>query len=335
MKVLYSRPLTAPRHPVQPAEFYLMQDEAKLSADFSRRFPRLGRKAEILAGLSLAKSLTVLRRDFDVVVTGRYGEFFALAQSLWRWGRRPHLLLDVEWYSNPRQNWRARLNRWIHRRIVRGATQIQVFCQAEARNYARHFEVDESKFLWIPYCTDDISVPEPVEPANFIFTSGIHQRDYRTLLSAVNGLPVEVWIAAPPGEFENLEVPRNVKLLGPLSAVEYRRTVTAARFVVLSLQPDILRRPGVITYVQAMRMGKCVVVNDPDGASSYIDHGETGFLVKPADPNALRAQIEALLGDAATVRRVAGNSARVAEERFSGKQYFAALERAVTPLALG
>jgi glycosyltransferase involved in cell wall biosynthesis len=329
MKVLYSRPLTAPKIPLPPY-FHHVEDESDLSWRFAQRFPGSGRYSEHLAGLWLALTLLRLRRGFEVVVTGRYGEWFALLQSFVPFGRRPHLLLDIEWYESHSSAWRQKFNRWLHRRIVQSATRLQVFCHVEARNYARYFGVEESKFIWIPYCTDaNPSAGVPSAEAVFIFTSGVHQRDYSTLLKAVAGLPVELRIAAPRTEFRSLDVPANVTLLGELGADDYWNTLTSARFVVLSLHPETLRRPGIITYAGAMRMGKCVVVNDPAGAASYIRNGDTGFLAPASDAGALRQQICFLLDHPETVSAVGKNAQEAARALFSSAQYVIDLENAL------
>jgi len=329
MKVIYSHPLTAPQvRP--PSGFATLGNESDLSLEFGQRYRFLGRFTEYLLRLSLAVRLLFLRRNVDAVVTGRYGEFFALLQSLVGFGRKPCLLLDIEWYAIHSGSWRSGLNRWLHRRIVHGASRIQVFCHAESLNYAAYFGVDASKFVWIPYCMDVAKAPEQSPtPGNFIFTSGTHQRDYATLLAAVTDLPLELHIAAPVSAFASLRIPSNVKILGTLPADRYRSTLLASRFVVVSLDPHVLRRPGVITYVGAMSAGKCVVVNDPLGASSYIQHGDTGFLVGPQDPVALRAQLLALAESPETVDRIGQNAQRVAMEQFSAVRYFPLVEAAV------
>jgi glycosyltransferase involved in cell wall biosynthesis len=203
----------------------------------------------------------------------------------------------------------------------------------EAHNYAAYFGVEESKFVWIPYCTDaNLVAAASSENGGFIFTSGVHQRDYKTLLTAVAGLPVELRIAAPRAEFQFLEVPENVTLLGELPAGEYWQTLMSANFLVLSLRPETLRRPGVITYAGAMRMGKCVVVNDPLGAASYIRDGETGFLVPAAEPEALREQISFLLDHPETVNTIGRNAKEAAQKSFSVAHYITAVESAIAAL---
>lgn len=331
-RVIFSRPLTAPRAAL-PQSFEQVADEANLSADFQRRFPWLGERSEILARLWLAWKLLRLRRRCDVVVTGRYGEFFALLQGLIPFGKRPHLLLDVEWYADHGATWRDRLSRWLHRRVTLGATKVQVFCQAEASNYAGHFRTDESRFVWMPYCATGGAGPELVEPADFIFTSGFHERDYVTLLHAVDGLPIELRIVADRSTLAHLPLPSNVRILGLLPADEYAEALAASRFVVLSLDPAVRRRPGVITCVGAMNAGKCVVTNDATGSFGYVEDGETGFIVPGADADALRTRIRFLLDDPDRVRKVGQNARGAAAERFSSSRYYENIERVAREIA--
>jgi glycosyltransferase involved in cell wall biosynthesis len=213
--------------------------------------------------------------------------------------------------------------------MVQSAAKVQVFCEVEAHNYSRYFGLDESKFVWIPYFTDVRPLPQAVPPGAFIFSSGFKERDYSTLFAAVTDVSVKLRVAAPDALFRNVHIPDNVEIVGKLHASEYLRTLTESKFVVVSVQPNVLRHPGVMTYVAAMRLGKCIIVNDPLGASSYIEHGRTGFLVDPSDPIALRAQICALLDDPEMVKRVGANAQQVALERFTSERYFPAVERVV------
>jgi glycosyltransferase involved in cell wall biosynthesis len=316
MRVLYSKPLSAPAVSLPPG-FELAAEEAALSGDFERRW-RLG--SDYLAKLYLAFTLWRKRRNYDAVVTGRYGEYFAVLQSLCVFGRKPHLLLDIEWAAGSSRRWKTGFSRWLRRRVIAGASKIQVFCRSEADNYARCFGVDKGKFAWLPYCAGARN-GEAGPSSEYLFFGGINSRDYGVLFSAVDGLPVEVRIAVPPNRIEGRVLPGNVRLLGFVTPEEYWRQVAGCRIVVLSLEPNQLRCPGVVTYVRAMQMGKCVIVNEPVGAVDYITHGETGFLVPPSDAGALRAQIQAVLDHPELAARVGANASRAAALRYTPEVY--------------
>ena len=86
-------------------------------------------------------------------------------------------------------------------------------------------------------------------------------------------------------------------LLGRISRHEFQQQMTGSQLVVLALIDNQLRFPGLRTYVAAMRLGKCVIVNEPIGARSYISDGETGILVKQHDANELRRATMSMLED--------------------------------------
>src|SRR5207249_5748052 len=70
------------------------------------------------------------------------------------------------------------------------------------------------------------------------------------------------------------------------------------------------RREGYgVAARQAMAYGRPVVATAVGGLADAVVDGETGLLVPPNDPSALRAGLERLLGDAALRRRL-GEAAR-------------------------
>lgn len=337
LRVLFSRPLTFRSPEPAPPGFEQVMDE-------SRRLWELGvekryKHSGLVLQLELLWRLVSRRAGYAAVVAGRYGDLFAIVQGLWPFGRRPFLLLDTEWPNRRPDGWKKRLSIFAHRLIGHGATRIQVFCKCEAEAYQDYFGIDRSRFIWIPYCTDDREHQFEVGEESYIFTGGLHHRDYATLRDAVRDLPIEVRIAAPAGSIPPANLSPNMKLLGRIGRDEYFQTMARAKLVVLSLEPHILRSPGVITYVYAMRLGKCVIVNEPEGAPSYIENGRTGVIVPHSSPAALRSAIVDMLNDDER-RRTMGQAARdFSAQAFSIGRYLRDVEAAVvdmtTPVPAG
>jgi glycosyltransferase involved in cell wall biosynthesis len=325
MTVLFSQPLTV-RPPFRlPASFCHWASEGKLSYLFGQRYPRA--ISEHLVRCHVAWSLLTRRKDHGGVITGRYGEWFAALQGLWPFGRKPHLLLDVEWPHRQTSAWRRWASSRFRRLLARGVSRIQVFCEIEAEHYADYFGIDRAKFVWIPYCLDlDADAPAATD-GDYLFTGGLQQRDYATLHQAIRDLPVKVVVAAPPDRIDPRHVSANMELTGQVSRARFLERMAGARLVVLSLQDGLLRHPGVVTYVTALRLGKCIVVNDPDGAGSYIRHGETGWLVPPRDPAALGEAIRFLWDDQPRRQALAANASADSARRFGLDRYRADLER--------
>jgi len=70
-----------------------------------------------------------------------------------------------------------------------------------------------------------------------------------------------------------------------------------------------------VALIEAMAAGVPVLSSDVGGVGDLVTHGETGWLVPPADPSALARGIERLLRDPALRRRLAGAARPVALER--------------------
>lgn len=91
--------------------------------------------------------------------------------------------------------------------------------------------------------------------------------------------------------------------------------------VVVPMEGGHLHSGGQQSFLNAMALGKPVIVTDPDGGSSYIEHGVTGLLVPPSDTKRLGESLRYLLEDE-NRRREMGARARASAERFSVKNAY-------------
>ncbi len=79
--------------------------------------------------------------------------------------------------------------------------------------------------------------------------------------------------------------------------------------------------------LEAMAVGVPVVATAVGGAPELIEDGETGFLVPPADPEAMAERIEYALTHAAPTALIAMRGRRFVIERFGMERMVAAVER--------
>ena len=71
--------------------------------------------------------------------------------------------------------------------------------------------------------------------------------------------------------------------------------MAGASLVVFPLKMDALRTSGQQSYLNAMALGKAVIVTDTFDAPFYIEDGQTGRLTPSGDAGALRQAITGLL----------------------------------------
>ncbi len=78
---------------------------------------------------------------------------------------------------------------------------------------------------------------------------------------------------------------------------EFRQAMASARVVVVSMQGGLLHLGGQQTYLNAMAMGKAVIVGEDRGAPDYIVDGVSGLIVPPGDVRRLEEALRKVLDD--------------------------------------
>lgn len=103
-------------------------------------------------------------------------------------------------------------------------------------------------------------------------------------------------------------------------------TIMAAADVVThcSTHPDPF--PGVV--LQGMALGKTVIASDIGGPREQIEHGRSGILVAPGDPEALARAICDVLGDPAKRASLGSAAATSVRDRFTSDGFYRRLSTA-------
>ncbi len=268
-------------------------------------------------------------RHYDVVVTvsDRMSRIFATLQFFFRRRKVPHLY--IKWICSPHG---GRLKRWLYRTELRwavlGASRAIVQGKQEIAAHADELGVPVSKFVFLPYHSTLYDFRYLVEEGNYIFAGGDGNRDYPTLIEAVRGLPYRVVISALSREhFRGIQIPPNVEIV-TLSQADYYQKMAGAALVVVPMLPRLAHPGGQQTWINAMVMGKPVIVAEDRSACDYITHESTGWLAEPGNPSALRKAI-CLLMENRTLARSVGEKAKEAAIEFSPERFFDGVFRAV------
>jgi len=279
--------------------------------------------------LKWAWRLFRVSRTYDAVVIGsdRMSRIFAMFQLFFRRRRVPHLYID--WLCNLSG---GRLKRWLQRVHLRwailGASRTIVQGRHEITAHADELGVPLSKFVFLPYHSTLYDLRYEVEEGGYIFAGGDTNRDYPTMIEAVRGLPYRVLIAAfSRGHFGGIQVPDNVEIV-TLGEADFFQRMAGAALVVVPMLPRLLHPVGQQTWINAMTMGKPVIVAEDRSARDYIAHQSTGWLTEPGNPCALREAI-CLLMENRDLARSLGRSAKEAATQFSPECFFEGVFRVV------
>ena len=241
-------------------------------------------------------------RHEGVSVFVTYGGLAAFTLAWMQWlaspFRRPHthlvfgLLLEYR-RTGPIGLW-DRVKMMGFRRV--GARAV-VWGQTDPVVYAREHGIPEQNIQVHPYHKTLQNFEYEVGDEGYIFSGGNQARDFPTLFEAVRDIECKVIVATNNPEvpamaegLDNVEV-RSVK------SDEFRRLMAKSHFVVEVHPADFVRTAGHQTMLNAMSMGKPLIVADRESAIGYVEDGTEGFVVDAEDPVALGAAIRRLVKD--------------------------------------
>jgi glycosyltransferase involved in cell wall biosynthesis len=211
-------------------------------------------------------------------------------------------ITTLDFFVGDPRGWRLKLAGWT----LRGIDRMLVYFK-DSSVFQRQFRIPASRFHYIPFKINGIELIEKTTPsdAGYIFCGGRSRRDFATLFAAVAplGYPVKV-VTSPEAEMlphgssmAGLKVPPNVEVsTNDQSRPFFVETMAAARLVVIPIVRDSTTQAGIGVYLQAMALGKCVIVSHSLGVSDVLT-GEEAILVSPGDPAILREAIERAWND--------------------------------------
>lgn len=170
-----------------------------------------------------------------------------------------------------------------------------------------------------PSATEDVGGEEPdgsmvvARPGLSAFQASRGTAGYRMF---------EEWLQSLGTE----ELPGNIAWYQQLEAPLLREVYARSRFVVIPLR-DVPFDAGYTAVLEALAMGRAVIVTRTRGQIDLIEDGKQGLYVPLGDATALRAAIERLLDDPDEAIRMGRAGRRLVEERYTVDGYVKQLTR--------
>lgn len=286
---------------------------------------QLGMRRQRSGMLSVRHTVAVMPRLRDHGVVFSDGEHvgipLALAMALGP--AHPHVVIGHR-LTSPKKRFFFRVlkaHRWMTRIIVHSRNQL------EAAN--QQLGIPRERLEFIPYSADtEFWQPLGLPEECLIVSAGLEHRDYAVLDRACAGLGQKLFIAAgslhSPGAVCTLPPSTSQAVVRQLNHVSLRELYAKAAVVVVPLLANDFQA-GVTTILEAMAMGKPVIVSATEGQGDIVVDSETGVLVPPGDEDALHSELARLLADPAERLRLGSNARRAVQERYSLDRYVEAL----------
>ncbi len=245
--------------------------------------PHTAPYSRILA-LKIAWRLFKKRGKADCFVTSGAltGLAFALLQSFFPFGRKPHLIMAAVW-TYPRGRLELALRRLLLGIAFKSVIVTFVNTTHEVMAYADLFKLPRDKFTFLPYNFRLTGYNYIIRDDGYIWAGGNGDRDYGMFIEAVKNIDKPVIINSTRNSlFKGIEVPRHVEVRG-VTPAEFRQHMASCSFAVIPMEGDKLHPGGQQTFLSLMKMGKPVILTDPIGGKDDIKDGYNGFLIPFGD----------------------------------------------------
>ena len=149
------------------------------------------------------------------------------------------------------------------------------FSSSECVYYKHLFDID--KFVYIPLGIEPVKVKEELRNDGYIFSTGRSNRDYNFLINALSSTDYKLRIACGLWNFDG-KLPDNTTLLHNCYGEQMIKEMAHCMCVVIPLK-DLNISAGQLVILQAMQLGKPVIVTRSKGVADYIKDGENGLLM--------------------------------------------------------
>ena len=260
-----------------------------------------GRRLEFLKG----ETWTDLRRQLPVadLVVVNCGDALLYRMAarfmLMPWTRRPLVAVDLV-LRRPTAP-QSLLAAGVKRLLLAQVTHFIHYFK-DISGYTKYFGISPTKSSFVPFKVNNMHLQVQTKDIgeDYVFTMGRSLRDYDTFIRAIAELPYPA--AIPQFSFEAFEgksasfhwdarnIPGNLRILPDRGGREdLIRNLARARVVVIPTQASSICASGLSTYLDAMYLGKCVVITEGPGASDLLT--DQAVLVPPHDVQALKSAV--------------------------------------------
>jgi glycosyltransferase involved in cell wall biosynthesis len=225
-------------------------------------------------------------------------------------------------------------SRWLVRRLLGDRAVLCFLSKEEAQHFITQTRCSRESAVFTPFTStipwnelDSLfaarAAGERATSDPYIFSGGNTLRDWDLLSEALGDCGVRVRVAT---RHVDRTWPSNFDV-GPCTQAEFLPLMAGAQICVFALKPDSVRSAGQQTYLNALRLGCPVVVNDAAGVRDHLADIPGAFITPTNDASAMRDIVAWLLdpANAAEVDGLSLSGATFVAKNFSESNYLGQL----------
>jgi glycosyltransferase involved in cell wall biosynthesis len=222
--------------------------------------------------------------------------------------------------------------RRVLRASLRSSAAIVALSEVQRRRLLDRIEIDPARTHTVLLGIDHEFLRPRLSTAEQPFVLAVGKdlaRDYRTLAAAAAAVDAPFVVLTEPRNVRGIDLPANVAVRRGLPYAELRDLYADAACVVLPVRSPSYaygtEGGGLTALLEAMAMGKPVVVSDRPVFHEYLCDGESGLIVPPENPEALAGALRDLLADRDRAERLGAAARETVEQRHTMRHFTAGL----------
>ncbi|MFW5847916.1 MAG: glycosyltransferase [bacterium] len=233
--------------------------------------------------------------DAIVIANIKTAQYFGLYKKIFHLKKTKFIVLELM-LDQDKYNIHRKIKNLFQRLCFSTVDIIFVSSKDEIKIYSNQLGIHENRFHFLPFHTNIIEPKKISLSEEYILSAGKTGRDYETLALAAEGLDIPVIVISDELSVRGIQFPKNVQVKCDISYQTYLRYLYRSKVVVVPLKKS-MKSTGQVVFLEAMGIGKPVVVTDTTGSKDYIEHGVNGILVPHKDPDKLKRHIMNLWND--------------------------------------
>lgn len=225
------------------------------------------------------------------------------ALRLLSWRCKPKLVLIDIVFVKPRSGIVLRAKQSV-RRLLFGQVDLFISFMNHQPALESAYGIAATRHAFVPFKANAFArrhLNTRFSDEGYVFTGGRSRRDFATFCAAMSTLGYPGVIVTPIASegqqhetyFNSARVPSNVRVIHDDGSSEsWTRWMGSARLVVICISDDSISPSGVGVYLQAMALGKCVILTECPATRGVLEPDNQAILVAQRDVAALTDAIQ-------------------------------------------
>jgi len=177
----------------------------------------------------------------------------------------------------------------------------------------------ENKIIYVPYGISEIVKIGEYDKSIPFFSCGTSNRDYQTLINAFSRNKQKLTVICRNADIKNIDLPSNIEVLHNIYFQDYYMYLQKAQVVIIPLK-DVNISAGQLVLLQAMSLGKILVVTRCVGIEDYVDEN-CAIIVEPHSSDAINEAVKYILKNKEKCILMARNAYKRYENEFTIKHF--------------